>query len=178
MNNEVILTDDFRQNEGPLAYLVKCLPSCPMCEYRIFLNLDEAIFMAERNSDERRLIQIEEVDYYFTLGKNAKEKWQKIPKALYKNGKISADLKFDFSKFGELIELYNGLRHARSSRPATSPLPKDVKSPKPTKRELKQKETGWAVNIVVDLVEKLHEQEGTRVPAYIRNARKVLGLRP
>lgn len=49
-------TDDFRQDqkEGPVAYLVKCLPSCATCEYKVFsaAELNQAIYMAKRNSED------------------------------------------------------------------------------------------------------------------------------
>jgi hypothetical protein len=44
-------TDDFR-TEVPLAFLVKCLPSCATCEYKVFTQASDAIRCAHSNGIE------------------------------------------------------------------------------------------------------------------------------
>jgi hypothetical protein len=89
------------------------------------------------------------------------EKWKDIPKQLNVP---------DFNNWGEfckLVNYRNGLIHGIASRPWTCPQPTDIEKPVPSKAMLDALSPGWAVRVVVTLVECLHNTSGTPLPTWL-----------
>ncbi len=108
--------------------------------------------------------------YFPPSGKEGvREKWKAVPKKLKNDGLIPAvpDLKQAYwSDFIELVEMRNGLVHARASRPETVQQPQKEK-PLPSKGDLDQLPSGWATNVVVELIKNLHRSVGTPPPSWL-----------
>ncbi|MFW9889121.1 MAG: hypothetical protein ACFFER_13125 [Candidatus Thorarchaeota archaeon] len=127
----------------------------------------------------RGILQLDELSAYFPpeprfkddprYRRKLKNKWKEIPKELYEEGKINADPELDLSGLGTLLRYRHGLIHAAASRPKTKSK-KEASKPFPTKEDLKKLKSGWAMQIVVHLVENLHEAIGTPLPEYILEA--------
>ena len=97
------------------------------------------------------------------------EKWKEVPKALLDAGLISAVPNLGRSYWRDwldLVDLRNGLIHARASRPETNPQP-DSERPVPSKGDLDKLPPGWAVKVVVTLVRELHAAVSTPAPAWL-----------
>ncbi len=97
------------------------------------------------------------------------EKWKEVPKALLGAALISAvpDLgKPYWQDWLDLVDLRNGLIHARASRPETNSQPA-VEKPVPSKGDLDRLPSGWPVKVVVTLVRELHAALSTPAPAWL-----------
>jgi hypothetical protein len=97
------------------------------------------------------------------------EKWKEVPKALLEAGLISAALNLGRSYWQDwldLVDLRNGLMHARASRPETHSQPVSER-PVPSKGDLDKLTPGWAVKVVVTLVRELHAAVSTLTPAWL-----------
>jgi hypothetical protein len=97
------------------------------------------------------------------------DKWRDVPKALLANGLIPAapDLGRSYWKdWLELVDLRNGLIHARASRAETNPQPPEER-PRPSKGDLDKLEPGWATRVVVTLVQELHAAVSTQAPGWL-----------
>ena len=95
-----------------------------------------------------------------------KDKWKLVPQALHQAGALSTAPTLDLSSLGTLIQLRNGLIHARASRPATSGQP-EAERPRPAMGELTSIGHGWALGVAKRLVNQLHEHVGTTPPRYL-----------
>ncbi len=98
--------------------------------------------------------------------RSLQDKWKKVPGELHLDSIISTAPKLDFSELGLLVELRNGLLHARASRPSTDDLPEKFR-PVPAPGELATIKHGWACSVAKSLVQKLHKDLGTPSPSYI-----------
>ena len=65
-----------------------------------------------------------------------------------------------------MVEVRNGLVHARASRPATAQQPREEK-PVPSKNDLDELPAGWATKVVVELIKTLHRSVGTSCPSWL-----------
>jgi hypothetical protein len=109
---------------------------------------------------------------YFPPGqkRGISEKWKEIPKQLRKDGLIAAVPDYGtktFMDFTDLVKIRDGVVHARCSRPK-SPNQANDERPFPTLADLRAKGPGWAVRIVVALIEDLHETLKTSKPLWLR----------
>lgn len=101
--------------------------------------------------------------------RGAAKKWKDVPKALLAAGPIK-----DVPNLGQpwwedwlnLVDMRNGLIHARASRPGTSSQPESER-PFPSKSDLDGLNPGWAVNVVVKLARELHAAVGTSAPRWL-----------
>jgi hypothetical protein len=153
--NEMRSGRDHHARRREIVFAVCCAES-----YLVEWVRDEVL-----NRDFNRLNQ------FFPSGekRGAAEKWKEIPKALYANGLIAAlpDLgKSYWQEWIDLVELRNGLIHARSSRPETSPQPPG-EQPRPSKGDLDKLAPGWATKVVVTLIQELHAAVGTSPPVWL-----------
>jgi hypothetical protein len=111
---------------------------------------------------------------YFPFGKkvNAVEKWKEIPKKLAADNHIkrTPDLKQPFwCNWTTLVKYRDGLVHAVASRPERTSLPPEGR-PVPPTSHLEPLKPGWAVDIVIQLVEEFHNAAGTPIPEWIKKA--------
>jgi hypothetical protein len=124
----------------------------------------------------RSVVGVEAINDYFPpqprfkddprYRRRLKRKWRQIPTELHQDGEIRVAPVLDLSEFGTLVRFRNGLVHAAASRPMTDSLPAQAK-PFPTIEQLKKLPHGWAVQMVRELVEDLHQQVGTSPPDYL-----------
>jgi hypothetical protein len=97
------------------------------------------------------------------------ERWKEVINHLYEDQTI-----FNKPSFGEhyweqfrlLIDLRNGLLHGRASRPDNARLPPDER-PLPTITQLVHMSQGWPVQVVAEVIRKLHSALGTLPPKWI-----------
>ena len=68
--------------------------------------------------------------------------------------------------FRKLVDYRDGLVHASASRPETDSQPEKEK-PLPSKTDLDKLFPGWAVQVVVTLVKRLHDAVGTPPPDWL-----------
>jgi hypothetical protein len=97
------------------------------------------------------------------------EKWKEVPKELKKAGLIakSPDLGSPYwQDWLKLVDLRNGLIHAKSSRPETHSQAADER-PVPSRNDLEKLPPGWAIKVVVALIRELHATVSTPVPAWL-----------
>jgi hypothetical protein len=95
------------------------------------------------------------------------EKWKEVPKELLDAGIIWAVPNLGRSywqDWRDLVDLRNGLIHARASRPETNSQP-DNERPVPSKGDLDKLPPGWAVKVVGTLVRELHAAVRPSTPA-------------
>ena len=98
-----------------------------------------------------------------------RDKWKAIPKQLLADGLITATPNLGGSTlndFDKLMKFRNGLVHARSSRPATTGLPK-ASLPVPSLDDLQKLQPGWASNVVRRLIRELCVAAGTTPPHWL-----------
>ena len=117
------------------------------------------------NDDPKKLSK------YFPSGqkKGIIDKWKEIPKMLYKDGLIQAcpdNSNFIFQHFKKLIYFRNNLVHAKSSRPASAGQSSD-ENPFPTLSELQGMQPGWAIEVLITLLENLHKTTNTLKPEWM-----------
>lgn len=93
-------------------------------------------------------------------------KWKKVPKELYRDGRINVKPKLDLSQLRKLLEYRHGLIHASASRPFTKAQPPEER-PFPRKEDLKAVEPGWATRVAFELVASLSHQLGEPKPDYL-----------
>jgi hypothetical protein len=120
-------------------------------------------------SDYQR--SVTDLNQYFPPGgrQPVKDKWKLIPKKLVSNGVIPAapDLSRAYwNDFTKLVDMRNGLVHARSSRPETTQL-REIEKPLPSKGDLDKMPAGCATEVVVTLVKELHKAVGTTEPDWL-----------
>jgi len=90
------------------------------------------------------------------------EKWKDIPKQLNVTPNFN-----NWGEFCKLVNYRNGLVHGVASRPQTSPQPADIEKPVPSKTMLDALPAGWAIGVVVTLVERLHDAARTSPPTWL-----------
>ena len=95
-----------------------------------------------------------------------KEKWKLVPHELHRVGVLDMRASLELSPLGTLIQLRNGLIHARASRPSTSGQ-SEAEKPRPALGELSVLGHGWALAIAKTLVTQLHEQVRSEAPSYV-----------
>ncbi len=99
------------------------------------------------------------------------DRWKQIPKQLLEDGFIPAkpDLGDPHGmEWLRLVDYRDGLVHANASRPETAGLTAEW-MPRPTKSELDTIEPGWALNVVLERVRRLHQAVGTQPPPWLRD---------
>ena len=97
------------------------------------------------------------------------EKWKEVPKALYDAGLISAVPNLGrpyWQNWLKLVDLRNGLIHAKASRPETHSQTADER-PVPSRNDLEKLPPSWAIKVVVTLIRELHAAVSTPVPAWL-----------
>lgn len=98
-----------------------------------------------------------------------RDRWKEVIKALAADGTIRAAPTFGDSTWGDfhrLVDVRDGLVHGRSSWPETTA--QDVKrQPRPSKTDLERLEPGWAVAVVIRLIQALHDAIGTAPPSWL-----------
>jgi len=107
---------------------------------------------------------------YFKPGikDNVLTKWKKVPKQLAQAKLIQAAPHFhNWGEFCQLVNYRNGLVHGVASRPQTFRQPPDIEKPVPSKATLDALSPGWAVGVVVTLVQHLHNAAGTHPPTWL-----------
>jgi hypothetical protein len=114
---------------------------------------------------------VEALNRYFPPGKWERiiEKWKEVPRRLLEDSRIRAtpDLGQPYwEDFRELVDMRNGLVHARSSRPETTTQPEKEKT-LPSKGDLDNLPAGWATEVVITLVNKLHDANQTSAPDWL-----------
>ncbi|HEY3334677.1 MAG TPA: hypothetical protein VGK16_05505 [Candidatus Limnocylindrales bacterium] len=67
----------------------------------------------------------------------------------------------------KLIEYRNGLLHAGASRPVSVRPPSQVDPPVPTASTLDTLAAGWALDVVIAEIRRLHHLAGTATPAWL-----------
>jgi hypothetical protein len=112
-----------------------------------------------------------ELETYFRPGQNIgiEVKWKRVLKQLANDGRVSKAQDFGgkiWQEFRLLVRYRNGLVHGRSSRPASSGQPDELK-PIPSPDDLDQLAPGWAVRIVLALLLDLHHSTGTVPPTWL-----------
>lgn len=101
--------------------------------------------------------------------KGITEKWKEIPKALYKNGLIPAcpgNSDYKFQNFRKLVSLRDNLVHAKSSRPSSAVQSKK-ENPSPTLSDLQRLKPGWAIEVLLVLMEDFHKTTNTTKPNWM-----------
>jgi hypothetical protein len=117
--------------------------------------------------DEFRLLT-----HYFPVNQGfigITKRWKQVINHLYEDGIITGKPNFGehyFEEFVELVDFRNGLVHGRASRPDSDGVA-DAERPEPTTEQLSQRGPGWAVQVVTDVIKKLHEAVGTSPPEWI-----------
>jgi len=109
---------------------------------------------------------------YFVPGKwqSVVDKWKDIPKQLCDDGLIPAIPNLGetyWEDWRKLVNYRNGLVHARASRPESGSQGNEKSNPLPTKSDLDRLSAGWAVQVVVTLVRRLHDAVGTSPPTWL-----------
>lgn len=128
-------------------------------------------YLVEWVRDEVLNRDFERLNGYFRPGQrmSVKKKWKCVPKLLLAEGLILAKPDLGLSYWEDwlrLVEMRNGVVHARSSRPETHPQAEE-EQPLPTKADLDQLAAGWPTRVVVALVRRLHEAVGTATPSWL-----------
>jgi hypothetical protein len=128
-------------------------------------------YLVEWIRDEVLKRDFNRLNQFFPPGerRGVAEKWKEVPKALLDAGLISAVPNLGRSYWRDwldLVDLRNGLIHARASRPETNPQP-DSERPVPSKGDLDKLTPGWAVKVVVTLVRELHAAVSTPAPVWL-----------
>ena len=102
-------------------------------------------------------------------------KWQNTPQRLKCKKYIEAVPQWQQGKaqdvmneFKVLLRYRNGLVHASSSRPETSPQD-EKERPFPSKDDLDGLKAGWPTTVVTNLIRELHKAVGTPAPEWLRD---------
>lgn len=98
------------------------------------------------------------------------EKWREVPRQLHQAGLIPGLPDFGGAhgtEWKRIIGYRNGLIHAGSSRPETSDMPEGMARPVPSKTDLDDLKSGWALGVVVDRIQRLHRAAGTSPPDWL-----------
>jgi hypothetical protein len=98
-----------------------------------------------------------------------RERWKEVIANLKKQGKIKRQPAWGqrfWMEFSRLVEMRNGLAHARASRPSTDGLG-DKEQPFPTLDELQRLPAGWATRTVITVIREVHQAVGTPPPAWL-----------
>lgn len=129
-------------------------------------------YLFEWVRDELLTASHKELRDYFPPGKNrgAKEKWKDVPKQLQSDRLIDSvpalSGKF-WNDFCDLIDLRDGLIHARASRPSMPGLAAN-EGPVPSVNQLVEMEAGWPTTVVVSLVECFHHYTNKPIPTWLK----------
>jgi hypothetical protein len=128
-------------------------------------------YLVEWIRDEVLKRDFNRLNQFFPPGerRGVAEKWKEVPKALLQAGLISAVPNLErpyWQDWLDLVDLRNGLIHARASRPETDSQPTGEK-PVPSKGDLDKLVPGWAVKVVVTLVRELHVAVSTSAPTWL-----------
>ena len=107
---------------------------------------------------------VEDLNRYFPPGskRGVRDKWKEVPKRLLEDNRVTGIPELEqpyWQDFTRLVEMRDGLIHARSSRPGTTTQP-DKERPLPSKTDLDNLPAGWPTKVVIKLVDKLHEATG------------------
>jgi hypothetical protein len=115
----------------------------------------------------------DKLNKYFPPGsrRDVFTKWKDIPKQLASENLIDASPNLGeayWEDFQVLIDYRNGLAHAQAARPEnrTHKQPKNEK-PMPSKETLDNLPAGWAVQVVVKLVQRFNDAAGTTLPSWL-----------
>ena len=71
-----------------------------------------------------------------------------------------------WEEFDRLVKYRNGLVHGNSSRPVSVSLEQKERSV-PSKVDLHELKSGWAVRVVTDLIRQLHDDASTSAPEWL-----------
>jgi hypothetical protein len=128
-------------------------------------------YLLEWVRDEVLDRDFQKLNQYFppSVHRGVANKWKEVPKQLFYDGYLPSLPKLaqpSWQHFLQLVEYRNGLIHARSSRPENSSLA-DNEKPVPSKSELDNLPPGWAVGVVFELINGLHQAVGTASPAWL-----------
>ena len=92
-----------------------------------------------------------------------------VTKKLYEDGLLASRPDFgtfrEWQSFRKLVDFRNGLVHANASRSET--VTPDEPSPSPSLDDLDGMPRGWAVRVIVDLINHLHRAAGTLPPPWL-----------
>jgi len=127
-------------------------------------------YIVEWVRDEVLNRDFERLDLFFPPGRKrgVTAKWEEVPKELAKAKLIPAKPDHSGKCWGDwlkLVDLRDGLVHARSSRPKKKAGTEETFTPK---ADLDRLAAGWAVRVVVELVCNLHAAAGKPPPAWIK----------
>lgn len=108
---------------------------------------------------------------FFPPGKQegVEDKWKRVCAATAAQSLVASAPSFsgrEWYEFTKLVELRNGLIHARASRPETAGVP-DKELPRPSKGELDSMKPGWPTRTVATLIRSLHSAAGTAGPRWV-----------
>jgi hypothetical protein len=110
-------------------------------------------------------------EYFPTIKKRGvREKWKSVPKQLQSDNVIDSvpDLSGSFWKeFCDLVDLRDGLVHARASRPSISGQEPN-EEPWPSENLLVEMEAGWPTKVVFNLVECFHNHANKPIPTWLK----------
>ena len=129
-------------------------------------------YLIEWVRDQVPGVGINRLGEYFPANDRRKpisQRWKRTIKRLHKEGHIPSAPSFGtkrWAAFRDLVNLRNGLLHARSSRPGKSNQPLD-EQPLPTKSALAKLKAGWALQTAATVIHDLHEAVGTSPPSWL-----------
>ena len=108
---------------------------------------------------------------YFPFGvhRGIRQRWRDVIRKAHSDGLIGSMPDFGkayWEKFEVLVQYRNGLVHGNSSRPDTASLEQEER-PVPSKDNLDELESGWAVRVVTDLIRPLHDAASTSAPEWL-----------
>ena len=114
---------------------------------------------------------VEDLNKYFPPDsrEGVLDRWKGVPKKLQSDRLIPTVPNLSqayWSDFRRLVDMRNGLVHARASRPGTVQQPQKEK-PLPSKGDLDNLQSGWATNVVVELIKNLHSTVNTPTPSWL-----------
>jgi hypothetical protein len=99
-----------------------------------------------------------------------KDRWKEVPLRLFEKELIRTETepRIDWGNdMRQVMDFRHGLVHGAASIPLG--LEDEQEKPEPTLNELEEKGQGWALGVVLDLVEQLHKKTQTPMPDYLKN---------
>lgn len=130
-------------------------------------------YLLEWVRDEVLAHDFSRLNRYFPPGEKRGiiDKWKEIPRELTADGLVSGLPNLGtttWRDFRGLVEMRNGLSHARASRPETSGLPAE-EMPLPRISDLEALKPGEPTAIVRTLIEELASATGTEPPPWLKS---------
>jgi hypothetical protein len=130
-------------------------------------------YLFEWTRDELLAGSEKDLNRYFPPGKKrgVKEKWKDVPKQLQSESRIDGvpPLNDSFWKdFCDLVDLRDGLVHARASRPLV-PGSATNETPVPSVNALVEMEAGWPTKVVTNLVRSFHQHANKPIPTWLKS---------